>query len=200
MRLAYPCCSQVDMAKANQAEEKATDLNKSDEVLVLVDSTEQQHPEFVRGQNKLKTLKSFYLGRSDAYQKARREDGTESEAAELLAEDRCEGMEYEDFRTDLNEAIQDALTGAVQEVMQDAVTEAVQAAVDEGIKFDVRANLYTMMAITGVVLYWRGIWTTWDFLFGFTIWSELGAILTGLAIMLAFRLFKMPLLDGLPSG
>ncbi len=42
--------------------------------------------------------------------------GTESEAAELLAEDRCEGMEYEDFCTDLNEAIQDALTGAVQEV------------------------------------------------------------------------------------
>ncbi len=39
-----------------------------------------------------------------------------------------------------------------------------------------------------------------DFLFGFTIWSELGAILTGLAIMIAFRLFKMPLLDGLPSG
>ena len=45
--------------------------------------------------------------------------GTESEAAELLAEDRCEGMEYEDFRTDfpgMHEAIQDAVTGAVQDV------------------------------------------------------------------------------------
>ncbi|KAK9904217.1 hypothetical protein WJX75_007060 [Coccomyxa subellipsoidea] len=88
----------------------------------------------------------------------------------------------------------------VSPVMQDAVTEAVQAAVDEGMKFDVRANLYTIIAITGVVLYWRGIWTTWDYFFGFTIWSELGAILTGLGIMIAFRLFKMPLLDGLPSG
>ena len=37
----------------------------------------------------------------------------------------------------------------VSQVMQDAVTEAVQAAVDEGMKFDVRANLYTMVAITG---------------------------------------------------
>ena len=93
----------------------------------------------------------------------------------------------------------------VHEAMQEAVTEAVQAAVDEGMKFDLRANLYTLVAITGlclplsdtlfvsascapaililrcmhtvmglhhfeltmtggtagVVLYWRGIWTTW---------------------------------------
>lgn len=35
--------------------------------------------------------------------------------------------------------------------MQDAVTEAVQAAVDEGMKFDVRANLYTIIAITGQI-------------------------------------------------
>jgi hypothetical protein len=32
------------------------------------------------------------------------------------------------------------------------------------------------------------------------MWSELGAIMLGMAIMIAFRLFKMPLLDGLPSG
>lgn len=34
--------------------------------------------------------------------------------------------------------------------MQEAVTEAVQAAVDEGMNFDLRANLYTLVAITGV--------------------------------------------------
>ena len=38
----------------------------------------------------------------------------------------------------------------VHEAVQDAVTEAVQAAVDEGMNFDVRANLYTLIAITGV--------------------------------------------------
>ncbi len=37
----------------------------------------------------------------------------------------------------------------VHGAVQDAVTEAVQAAVDEGMKFDVRANLYTLIAITG---------------------------------------------------
>jgi hypothetical protein len=37
----------------------------------------------------------------------------------------------------------------VHQAVQEAVQEAVQAAVDEGIKFDVRANLYTLIAITG---------------------------------------------------
>lgn len=39
-----------------------------------------------------------------------------------------------------------------------------------------------------------------DYFFGFSIWSELGAIVTGLAIMIIFRICKLPLLDGLPSG
>ena len=39
----------------------------------------------------------------------------------------------------------------VHEAVQDAVTEAVQAAVDEGMSFDVRANLYTLIAITGLL-------------------------------------------------
>lgn len=43
---------------------------------------------------------------------------------------------------------------AVQEAVQDAVQEAVQAARDEGLKFDVRANLYTLLAISGVSLIW----------------------------------------------
>ncbi len=40
------------------------------------------------------------------------------------------------------------ICGARQAV-QEAVQEAVQAARDEGIKFDVRANLYTLLAISG---------------------------------------------------
>lgn len=42
--------------------------------------------------------------------------------------------------------------------MQDAVTEAVQAAVDEGMKFDVRANLYTIIAITGQIASMNFLW------------------------------------------
>lgn len=28
-------------------------------------------------------------------------------------------------------------------------------------RFDVRANFFTLVAITGVILYWRGVWTLW---------------------------------------
>ena len=41
--------------------------------------------------------------------------------------------------------------------------QAVRTALDEsaGSRFDVRANVYTLVAITGVVLYWRGVWSLW---------------------------------------
>ena len=52
------------------------------------------------------------------------------------------------------------------QVVQDTVTEAVQdavaAAFEENGRFDVRANFYTLIAITGVVLYWRGVWNSWS--------------------------------------
>ena len=55
-----------------------------------------------------------------------------------------------------------------QQVVQDTVTEAVQEAVaaafEENVRFDVRANFYTLIAITGVILYWRGIWNSWSVL------------------------------------
>ena len=67
--------------------------------------------------------------------------------------------------------------------MQEAVQEAVAAAFEENVRFDVRANIYTLVrlaaclhqsmsvvhtfrlplqiAITGVVIFWRGVWTLW---------------------------------------
>ena len=41
--------------------------------------------------------------------------------------------------------------------------QAVRTALVEsaGSRFDVRANVYTLVAITGVVLYWRGVWSLW---------------------------------------
>ncbi len=50
----------------------------------------------------------------------------------------------------------------VQDAVTDAVQEAVAAAFEENGRFDVRANFYTLIAITGVVLYWRGIWNSWS--------------------------------------
>ena len=48
--------------------------------------------------------------------------------------------------------------------MTEAVQEAVAAAFEENVRFDVRANFYTLIAITGVVLYWRGVWNSWQVL------------------------------------
>lgn len=42
------------------------------------------------------------------------------------------------------------------QVVADAVTAAL-----EDHRFDFRANVFTLIAITGVILYWRGVWTLW---------------------------------------
>lgn len=52
-------------------------------------------------------------------------------------------------------------TQVVHEAVQEAVHDAVVQAIEENASFDVRANLYTLIAVTGVVLYWRGVWNTW---------------------------------------
>ncbi len=42
-----------------------------------------------------------------------------------------------------------------------AVHDAVQQAIEENVQFDVRANFNTLIAVTGVILFWRGVWNTW---------------------------------------
>lgn len=43
----------------------------------------------------------------------------------------------------------------VQDAVQGAVQDAVQQVMDDTrVKFDVRANFYTLIAITGVVIFW----------------------------------------------
>ncbi|DBA79794.1 hypothetical protein WJX77_004901 [Trebouxia sp. C0004] len=104
----------------------------------------------------------------------------------------------------VQDAIQEAVQDAVQEVVQDTVTDAVQEAVaaafEENGRFDVRANFYTLIAITGVVLYWRGIWNSWDYFFGLSIWSEGASVVTGLIVMITMRYLQVPLVESLPGG
>ncbi len=47
-------------------------------------------------------------------------------------------------------------------MVHEAVHDAVVQAIEENVNFDVRANIYTLIAVTGVILYWRGIWNTWS--------------------------------------
>ncbi|KAL4427646.1 hypothetical protein ABPG75_001735 [Micractinium tetrahymenae] len=98
-------------------------------------------------------------------------------------------------------AVAEAVAEAVQEAVQEAVHDAVQQAIEENVQFDVRANVYTLVAVTGVILFWRGVWNTWDVLFGTdTLLSNVGSLFVGLAVMLLVRFFDVPLVTSLPGG
>ncbi|KAK9826101.1 hypothetical protein WJX81_003125 [Elliptochloris bilobata] len=78
--------------------------------------------------------------------------------------------------------------------------QAVQDAVASKRRFSLRANVLTLLACTGVIMYWRGVWSLWDLLVGTSLWSDLASIAVGLAVMLTFRLMGAELLSALPSG
>ena len=50
---------------------------------------------------------------------------------------------------------------AVKTAVHGAVQGAVQQVLVSHSKLDVRANTLTLIAITGVIIFWRGIWTMW---------------------------------------
>ncbi|PRW45386.1 ubiquitin-conjugating enzyme [Chlorella sorokiniana] len=97
-------------------------------------------------------------------------------------------------------AVAEAVAEAVQEAVQEAVHDAVQQAIEENVQFDVRANVYTLIAVTGVILFWRGVWNTWDSIFGTELQSNIGSMVVGLVIMCIIRALDLPLVQGLPGG
>lgn len=97
-------------------------------------------------------------------------------------------------------AVAEAVAEAVQEAVAEAVHDAVQQAIEDNVQFDVRSNVYTLVAVTGVILFWRGVWNTWDVLFGTGLDSNVGCMVVGLVIMLIIRFFNLPLVEGLPGG
>ncbi|PSC68613.1 ubiquitin-conjugating enzyme [Micractinium conductrix] len=97
-------------------------------------------------------------------------------------------------------AVAEAVADAVQEAVAEAVHDAVQQAIEENVQFDVRANMYTLVAVTGVILFWRGVWNSWDALFGTELVSNMASMVVGLLIMSVVRAFNLPLVEGLPGG
>lgn len=97
-------------------------------------------------------------------------------------------------------AVAEAVAEAVQEAVHEAVHDAVQQAIEDNVSFDVRANVYTLIAVTGVILFWRGVWNSWDSLFGTELASNMGSMAVGLVIMLVIRILNLPLVEGLPGG
>jgi len=99
----------------------------------------------------------------------------------------------------LTEAVADAVADAVGEVVQEAVQEAVTTAMDDA-RFDYKANLYTLVAVTAAVLLERGVWNTWDYYFGDeSLTSNLGSLIIGLTVLLVIRILNLPLASTVPG-
>jgi type IV secretory pathway VirB2 component (pilin) len=99
----------------------------------------------------------------------------------------------------LNDAMADALAASVTEAVQEAVNTAVTTAMD-GASFDVRGNLATLVAVVGAVLLERGVWTTWDMVFGDdTLWANAGSAVVGCVILVVIRLLNLPLVSSIPG-
>mmetsp|Transcript_16901 Transcript_16901/g.50463 ORF Transcript_16901/g.50463 Transcript_16901/m.50463 type:complete len:115 (-) Transcript_16901:655-999(-) len=113
-------------------------------------------------------------------------------------------LHCDDLRLGLDSDPEEGFELQPTQVVGDAVQQAVAAAIEDGTLvgslWDWHANVYTLVAITGVVLFWRGLWTLWDAMFGLSIISNVCSLLLGLTIITVFRLLKVPLLEGLPGG
>lgn len=82
------------------------------------------------------------------------------------------------------------------DAMQGSVSEAVSVAMqDERMSFDVVANFNTLVALTGVVIFERGVWTAVDVYCGDGPLSVAGSIAVGAAVMAAIRVFNIPLAE-----
>jgi hypothetical protein len=99
----------------------------------------------------------------------------------------------------LTEAVADAVADAVGEIVQDAVQDAVQTAMEDA-RFDFKANLNTLVAVTAAVLLERGVWNTWDYYFGDeSLVSNLGSLVVGLSILMIIRILNLPLASTVPG-
>lgn len=59
-----------------------------------------------------------------------------------------------------------------------------------------RPQVNTMVALTGVILYWRGVWNLFDGWLGTdNLGANLASLGVGLSIILLFRILKLPLAE-----
>jgi hypothetical protein len=106
---------------------------------------------------------------------------------------------FKQERAELDLQVGQTVQEAVQEAVESAVESAVETAVENALldrSFDIRANFNTLIALTGVILYWRGMWNLWDSWLGTeSVTGNVGSILIGMSVILLFRIFKLPLAE-----
>ncbi|KAL4427645.1 hypothetical protein ABPG75_001734 [Micractinium tetrahymenae] len=104
---------------------------------------------------------------------------------------------FEQEMESLNENVNQAVHTAIEQEMttlNQAVEQAVETALDRS--FDIKANFNTIIALTGVIMYWRGMWNLLDTWLGTdNSLANLGSLLIGLSVMLFFRILRLPLAE-----
>lgn len=88
------------------------------------------------------------------------------------------------------QGLENQLQGAVENVLTDPNTN---------LKLGLQANINTLLAVTGVILFWRGIWTMCDTFLGSSLPLDLASVLIGLSIMALIKFLKLPLAESLPG-
>ncbi|KAL4515176.1 hypothetical protein Ndes2526B_g04636 [Nannochloris sp. 'desiccata'] len=108
---------------------------------------------------------------------------------------------------DFEERLHDIVAAEVESAIAIAVRNAmekemvsVEEAVSNALKadrnsMDLRANVNTLVAVIGIVIFERGVWTAWDVCFGDSAWSEVVSVGIGLGILTAIRVFNIPLAE-----
>jgi hypothetical protein len=95
--------------------------------------------------------------------------------------------------------VESAIAVAVRNAMEKEMV-SVEEAVSNALKadrnsMDLRANVNTLVAVIGIVIFERGVWTAWDVCFGDSAWSEVVSVGIGLGILTAIRVFNIPLAE-----
>jgi len=95
--------------------------------------------------------------------------------------------------------VESAIAVAVRSAMEKEIV-SVEEAVSKALKadrnsMDLRANVNTLVAVIGIVIFERGVWTAWDVCFGDSAWSEVVSVGIGLGILTAIRVFNIPLAE-----
>lgn len=108
-----------------------------------------------------------------------------------------------DFEARLHDIVAAEVESAVAIAIRNAMEKemfGIEEAVGNALKndrtsMDLRANVNTLVAVIGIVIFERGVWTAWDVCFGDSAWSEAVSIGTGLGILTAIRVFNIPLAE-----
>eukprot|EP00882_Tetradesmus_deserticola_P003599 GHRQ01003810.1.p1 GENE.GHRQ01003810.1~~GHRQ01003810.1.p1 ORF type:complete len:199 (+),score=51.50 GHRQ01003810.1:129-725(+) len=91
--------------------------------------------------------------------------------------------------------------GEEQLHQQAEVPKDVLREFEHKLEADLQSVAVTVTAVTGVIIYWRGVWSLLDYMMGDSLFGDICCIIVGLTIVLAIRLSGVKVASSFwPSG